>query len=396
MLRIKNNGKLSLVVFCLALAGLGWKLVDGRAAKAVPPAAAAPAVPVTVTKVVQGAVPIELTGLGNVQAFNQVTVRTQVSGQIVKIAYKQGALVHQGQLLVQIDPSPFQAKLDQDHANEQRDQASLANAELDLRRFAPLASKGYASAQQMDTQQSLVDEDRAAVAGDKAVFEQDEISLEDASIISPITGVAGLHLVDIGNVVQPNDATGIVTVTQVQPIAVLFTLPQSELPDVQAQANRAAGTPLSVQAWSQDGSRKLDTGRLTVINNTVDATSGTITLRAVFTNEHKMLWPGEFVQARLIVQTVADGLTVPAPVVQRGPNGAYVWVVTKSVAEMRPVTVGQMVNGQVLITAGLTAGETVVTDGQYGLAPGMHVAIQPNGSDASLQNAQTDMLGIQP
>ena len=396
MLRIKNNGKLSLVVFCLALAGLGWKLVDGRAAKAVPPAAAAPAVPVTVTKVVPGAVPIELTGLGNVQAFNQVTVRTQVSGQIVKIAYKQGALVHQGQLLVQIDPSPFQAKLDQDHANEQRDQASLANAELDLRRFAPLASKGYASAQQMDTQQSLVDEDRAAVAGDKAVIEQDEISLEDASIISPITGVAGLHLVDIGNVVQPNDATGIVTVTQVQPIAVLFTLPQSELPDVQAQADRAAGTPLSVQAWSQDGSRKLDTGRLTVINNTVDATSGTITLRAVFTNENKMLWPGEFVQARLIVQTVADGLTVPAPVVQRGPNGAYVWVVTKSVAEMRPVTVGQMVNGQVLITAGLTAGETVVTDGQYGLAPGMHVAIQPNGSDASLQNAQTDMLGIQP
>ena len=270
--------------------------------------------------------PIELTGLGNVQAFNQVTVRPQVSGQIVKIAYKQGALVQQGSLLVQIDPAPFQAKLDQDDANAQRDQASLANAELDLRRFAPLASKGYASAQQMDTQQSLVDQDRAAVAADQAVIAQDKISLEDAAITSPITGVAGLHLVDIGNVVQPGDVTGIVTVTQVQPIAVLFTLPQSELPDVQAQMNQAAGTPLRVEAWSQDGSRELDTGRLTVINNTVDATSGTITLRAVFTNEHKMLWPGEFVQARLIVKTVADGLTVPTPAVQRGPDGAYVWV----------------------------------------------------------------------
>ncbi len=396
MLRIKNNGKLSLAVSCLALAGLGWKMVDGHAAKAAPQLEAAPAVPVMVAQVARGAVPIELTGLGNVQAFNQVTVRTQVSGPIVKIAYKQGALVQQGSLLVQIDPAPFQAKLDQDDAIAQRDQASLANAELDLRRFAPLASKGYASGQQMDTQQSLVAQDRAAVAADQAVIEQDKISLQDARITSPITGIAGLHLVDIGNVVQPGDATGIVTVTQVQPIAVLFTLPQSELPDVQAQVNQAAGTPLSVQAWSQDGSRELDTGRLTVINNTVDATSGTITLRAVFTNAHKMLWPGEFVQARLVVQTVADGLTVPAAVVQRGPNGAYVWVVTHGVAEMRPVTVGQMVNGQVLITAGLTAGETVVTDGQYGLAPGLQVAIQPNGSDASLQNAQTDMLGIQP
>ena len=153
---------------------------------------------------------------------------------------------------------------------------------------------------------------------------------------------------------------------------------------------------MRVEAWSQDGSRELDTGRLTVINNSVDATSGTITLRAVFTNEHKMLWPGEFVQARLIVKTVADGLTVPTPAVQRGPDGAYVWVVTNGVAAMRPVTVAQMENGRALISAGLTAGETVVTDGQYGLAPGMQVAIQPTGSDTALQNAQTDMLGIQP
>ena len=249
----------------------------------------------------------------------------------------------------------------------------------------------------MDTQQSLVAQDRAAVAADKAVIEQDEISLEDATITSPITGIAGLRLVDIGNVVQPNDTMGLLTVTQVQPIAVLFTLPQSELPDVQAQMNQAAGKQLSVEAWSQDGRKELGTGRLTVINNSVDATSGTITMRAVFANEKKMLWPGEFVQARLIVKTVADGLTVPTPVVQRGPDGAYVWVVTPDgVAETRPVTVSQMVNGQVLISSGLTAGDTVVTDGQYGLAPGMKVSIQATSSGNPLQNAQTDMLGIQP
>ena len=241
----KNSRKLSLIVLCLALAGVGLRLLHGQPAKAAPKQDSVPAVPVTVARVAQGTVPIEFTGLGHVQAFNQVTVRPQVSGQIVKIAYKQGALVQKGSLLVQIDPAPFQAKLDQDDAIAQRDQASLANAELDLRRFMPLAHKGYASAQQMDTQQSLVDQDRAAVAADQAVIAQDEISLEDAAITSPITGVAGLRLVDIGNVVQPSDATGMVTVTQVQPIAVLFTLPQSELPDVQAQMNQAAGKPLA-------------------------------------------------------------------------------------------------------------------------------------------------------
>jgi membrane fusion protein, multidrug efflux system len=394
---MKNNRKVSWIVICLALAGGGWKLFHGQAAKAAPQQAAAPATPVTVAKVAQGAVPIELTGLGHVQAFNQVTVRPQVSGQIVKIAYKQGALVHQGSLLIQIDPSPFQAKLDQDKANEQRDQAHLANAELNLGRFAPLARKGYASTQQMDTQQSLVNQDHAAIAADKAVIEQDEISLEDAAITSPITGIAGLRLVDVGNVVQPNDTTGMVTVTQVEPIAVLFTLPQSDLPDVQAQMNQAAGTQLGVEAWSQDGSKELGSGRLTVINNSVDATSGTITMRAVFTNKSKMLWPGEFVQARLILKTVADGLTVPAPVVQRGPDGAYVWVVTPNgVAETQPVAVSQIVDGRALITSGLSAGETVVTDGQYGLMPGTKVSIQSSSSNNPLQNAQTEMLGIQP
>jgi multidrug efflux system membrane fusion protein len=243
----------------------------------------------------------------------------------------------------------------------------------------------------------MVAQELAAVAADKAVLEQDQLSLDYASIKSPITGVAGLRLVDVGNVVQPSDPQGLVTVTQVTPIAMLFTLPQAELPDVQSAMNHDGGKQLTVEAWSEDGTRKLATGCLTVINNTVDSASGTITLRAVFTNQDEMLWPGEFVQARLIVKTILNGLTVPAAAIQRGPNGAYVWVVPHDdQAKAQPVTVGQLVNGQALITSGLAKGETVVTDGQYGLTPGAPVVIASGDTVNPLQNAQTQMLGIQP
>ena len=195
----------------------------------------------TVTQVAQGTVPVELNGLGHVQAFNQVTIRPQVSGQITQIDYRQGRVVQKGQLLVQIDPRPFQAKVDQDKANLERDLAHLANARTDLNRDQPLARSGYVSAQQADTQQSMVAQELAAVAADKAVLEQDQLSLDYTAIKSPITGVAGLRLVDIGNVVQPSDPQGLVTVTQVTPIAMLFTLPQAELPDVQDAMNQERG-----------------------------------------------------------------------------------------------------------------------------------------------------------
>lgn len=392
---LKMRHSLSGVAVALGLAGGGWYVVGSHKAVAASPAA--PATPVAVTQVVQGNVPVELNGLGHVQAFNQVTIRPQVSGQITQIDYEQGHVVQKGQLLVQIDPRPFQAKVDQDKANLARDLAHLANARTNLNRDQPLARSGYVSAQQADTQQSLVAQELAAVAADKAVLEQDQLSLDYASIKSPITGVAGLRLADIGNVVQPSDPQGLVTVTQVTPIAMLFTLPQAELPDVQSAMNHDGGKQLTVEAWSEDGTRKLATGCLTVINNTVDAASGTITLRAVFTNQDEMLWPGEFVQARLIVKTIPNGLTVPAAVIQRGPNGAYVWVVPHDAkAKTQPVTVGQMVNGQALVTSGLTKGETVVTDGQYGLTPGAPVAIASSDAGNPLQNAQTQMLGIQP
>ncbi len=394
---LKMRHSLSGLAVVLGLAGGGWYVVGSYKADAASAPAPMPATPVTVTPVAQGNVPVELNGLGHVQAFNQVTIRPQVSGQITQIDYRQGHLVQKGQLLVQIDPRPFQAKLDQDKANLVRDLAHLANARTDLNRDQPLARSGYVSAQQADTQQSMVAQELAAVAADKAVLEQDQLSLDYASITSPITGVAGLRLVDIGNVVQPSDPKGLVTVTQVTPIAMLFTLPQAELPEVQDAMNQEGAKQLSVEAWSEDGTRKLATGRLTVINNSVDAASGTITLRAVFANQDRMLWPGEFVQARLIVKTIPNALTVPAPVIQRGPNGAYVWVVQHDhTAEVQPVTVAQMVDGQTLVTSGLSAGETVVTDGQYGLTPGAPVAIQTSAAANPLQNAQTQMLGIQP
>jgi membrane fusion protein, multidrug efflux system len=390
------------IFFSVVLAGLviaGGVYVETGEGHAAMPAPPPPAIPVNVAAVAEGDVPIALSGLGRVQPFNEVTVRPQVAGEITGIDYKQGRTVQKGALLVQIDPRPFQAKLDQANANLERDEAHLANAQTDLERYRPLARNGYVSAQQAETQASMVAQAKAAVAADKAVIEQDQLSLDYASVKSPITGVAGLRQVDIGNFVQPSDTMGLLTVTQVQPIAVNFTLPQEDLPDVQARMQAAGAGNLTVVAYSQDGTRKLGTGRLTVINNTVDAANGTITLRAVFPNRSRMLWPGEFVQARLILDTVHDGLTVPAPVVQRGPQGSYAWVLGPGdTAQVRPVAVTQMVDGKALIASGLKAGESVVSDGQYGLTPGARVSIQPSSADATspLQNAQTQMLGIQP
>jgi len=359
----------------------------------VPPVAVAEA---TVTK---QDVPIELDGLGRVQAFNTVTVRTQVEGQIQQIVFNQGQTVQQGDLLVTIDPRIYEAKLEQDQATLARDQAHLANAQANLGRYKPLERSGYATDQQVDTQQAVIDQLQASIKGDQAVIDQDQVELGYTRITAPITGVTGFRLVDEGNVVHPTDANGLVTIAQIQPIAVLFTLPQAALPDIQRQMAGAGTAGLTVEAWSQDGTSKLDTGTLETLDNTVDAASGTITLRADFPNPQKMLWPGQFVQARLVLRVQQGGLTVPAAVVQRGPDGAFAWVVRPDGTVVpQPIQVAQMVRGTALVTSGLTAGQTVVSDGQYRLQPGDTVAAR-NPADTTrspLMNAQTDTLGIQP
>lgn len=357
------------------------------------------AVPVAEATVARQDVPIELDGLGRVQAFNTVTVRTQVEGQIQRIAYNQGQTVQKGDLLVTIDPRLYQAKLEQDQAALARDQAHLANAQANLNRYKPLEHSGYATDQQVDTQQAMIDQLQASIKGDQAVIDQDQVELGYTQITAPITGVTGFRLVDEGNVVHPTDANGLVTIAQVQPIAVLFTLPQAALPDIQRQMADAGTAGLTVEAWSQDGASKLDTGKLETLDNTVDAASGTITLRADFPNPQKMLWPGEFVEARLVLRVQQDGLTVPAAVVQRGPDGAFAWVVRPdATVAPQPIQVAQMVRGTALVTSGLSVGQTVVSDGQYGLRPGDKVAVRSPGdtADTPLMNGQTDTLGIQP
>ncbi|WP_186002674.1 efflux RND transporter periplasmic adaptor subunit [Mycobacterium sp. KBS0706] len=358
-----------------------------------------PPVPVAEATVTKQDVPIELDGLGRVQAFNTVTVRTQVEGQIQQIAYDQGQTVKKGDLLVTIDPRIYQAKLEQDQAALARDQAHLANAQANLGRYKPLERSGYATDQQVDTQQAMIDQLQASIKGDQAVIDQDQVELGYTKITAPITGVTGFRLVDEGNVVHPTDANGLVTIAQIQPIAVLFTLPQAALPDIQRQMAGAGTAGLTVEAWSQDGTGKLDTGTLETLDNTVDAASGTITLRADFPNPQKMLWPGEFVQARLVLRVQHDGLTVPAAVVQRGPDGAFAWVVRPDGTVVpQPIQVAQMVRGTALVTSGLAAGQTVVSDGQYGLQRGDTVTARgpADAADAPLMNSQTDTLGIQP
>lgn len=376
---------------------LGTDIFDPVSSAA--PIPVVPPVPVAEATVTKQDVPIELDGLGRVQAFNTVTVRTQVEGQIQRIAFNQGQTVQQGDLLVTIDPRLTQSKLEQDQATLARDQAHLANAQANLNRYKPLERSGYATDQQVDTQQAMIDQLQASIKGDQAVIDQDQVELGYTKITAPISGVTGFRLVDEGNVVHPTDANGLVTIAQIQPIAVLFTLPQAALPDIQRQMAAAGTAGLTVEAWSQDGTSKLDTGKLETLNNTVDAASGTITLRADFPNPQKLLWPGEFVEARLVLRVQHDGLTVPAAVVQRGPDGTFAWVVrSNGTVAPQPIQVAQMVRGTALVTSGLSAGQTVVSDGQYGLQPGDTVAARgpADTTDAPLMNAQTDELGIQP
>lgn len=389
-------------VVVLTACALAWLQWPGERAEADP---GPPTVPVTVAAVAQGDVPIELDALGRVQAFNTITVRTQVAGQIQKLAFEEGQPVQAGQLIAQIDPRPLQATVAQDQAALARDRANLANAEADLRRYIPLATKGLVSTQQVETQRALVAQMNATIDADQAGLDRDQIQLGYTSITAPIAGIAGLRLVDIGNVVSPTDPQGLVVITQVQPIAVLFTVPQADLPEIQTRMTEAGSDGLVVEAWSQDNSRKLGTGQLSIINNLVDPTSGTVTLKGIFPNQQHLLWPGQFVSVRLVLHVQKGGLTVPSAAIQQGPKGAYVWTVAQDGnARQAAVTVEQSVRGQALISSGLTVGEQVVTNGQYGLTPGAHVAVQPSETPQDnsgqpgrpMRNNQNIRLGISP
>ncbi len=371
----------------LAIAGaLYFTLAPAFEKSAVAPLAAA-AVPVVAGVVSSHEVPLYLRGVGTVIGYNTDVVRSQIQGQLTQITFTEGQTVKAGDLLAQIDPRPYQAQLDQMTANRDRDQAQLANAIANLGRYTELENKGFATPQLSDTQKAQVAQLQSAIKADEALIEQAEVQLGYTRLTSPIPGVTGVRQIDVGNIIHPTDPNGLVVVTQVEPISLIFTLPQAELPRIQMQMAKG---PLSVLAFSQDDKIKLDEGKLLLVNNQIAQATGTIQLKATFPNTAHLLWPGQLVNARLLVETRKDGLTVAAPAVQQGQSGSYVYVISpEGKAEVRPVTVAQISEGEALIDSGLKANETVVVDGQYKLAQDSPVRILHGKAarEADLQSA---------
>jgi multidrug efflux system membrane fusion protein len=344
-----------------------------KASAATP--AALPSVPVVAGTVTQHDVPIYLTGVGTVIAYNTDVVRAQIQGQIISINFTEGQTVHAGDLLAQIDPRPYQALIEQYTGNLERDQAQLKNAQANLTRYTSLGDKGWATPQLIETQQAQVGELQAAIKTDQALIDAAKVQLSYARLTSPIDGVVGIRQIDVGNIISPSNTNGLVVVTQLHPISLIFTLPETSLPQIQQQQQNTK-TPLTVFAYNQDNSMQLDQGVLGLVNNEILQTTGSIQLKANFANKSNKLWPGELVNARLLLDTRHNGLTVPAAVVQQGSKGPYAYVVNPdNTVSIRPIKVAQISDGQALIDSGLKADEQVVVDGQYKLQPGTRVTM---------------------
>jgi multidrug efflux system membrane fusion protein len=332
-----------------------------------------PPVPVVAGKVEKKDIPIYIGGLGNVVGYNTVTVRTRVDGQLDKVAFTEGQDVHVGDLLAQIDPRPFKAALEQAVAKKNQDEAQLANAKLDVDRYSTLLEQKAVTTQKVDTQKALVAQLDATVKADDAAIESARVQLDYTTINSPIDGRAGIRLVDQGNVVHAADGTGLVVITQLHPIYVVFTLPEQNLQAIQREMSKG---PLSVIALGRDNNTELGKGSLSVVDNQIDMTTGTIKLKATFPNDDLQLWPGQFVNVRLLVTTKKDGIVVPGSVVQRGPDSTFAFVIKEDDSvEIRPIKVAQFEDGKALIEEGLSVGERVVVDGQYRLQPGSRVKL---------------------
>jgi membrane fusion protein, multidrug efflux system len=358
----------------VAIALLAVVLVVGRGLHKSASAAtrkAAPAIAVDTATAVRADVPVFLQGLGTVQAFYTVTVTARVDGELQRVAFTEGQTVHKGDLLAQIDPRPNQAAFDQAMATKVKDEAQLANAKRDFERYTKLQPQDLASKQTVDTQRALVDQLAAQLKVDQAVIDNARTQLEYTRITSPITGRTGIRLVDPGNIVHGANSTGIVVVTQMQPIAVIFTLPEEDLEAVNAAL--AAG-PVTVTTVSRHGGNELDRGTLTLIDNEIQQATGTLKLKATFDNSRNTLWPGQYVDTRVLVHTDRDAVTIPGSAVQLGPDGPFTFVVKgDSSVEVRPLTLGVQTDAVTVVAAGLALNERVVTSNQYRLQAGTHV-----------------------
>ena len=378
------------LIVTISAASVAW----WRQSRAAPTKEApTPPTPVVAATVDAHTVPIYLRGMGTVIAFNNVVLRSQITGPLIKVSFVQGQTVHKGDVLAEIDPRPYQAQLDQATANRDRDQAQLINAQANLGRYVPLQAKGFATGQLVDTQKAQVAQLEAAVKSDQAVIENAQVNLSYTKLRAAIDGVTGIRQIDEGNIIHPTDANGLVDLTQIQPISLIFTLPQTTFPEIQQEMAKG---PVKVLAYSQDEKIKLDEGELLLIDNQINQTTGTIRLRATFSNAQRLLWPGELVNARLLLKTEPDGLTIAAAAVQQGPKGSYVYVVMPAdqSVQVRPVQIAQISDGQALIASGLKAGETVVVDGQYRLQSGTHVTILQGqaAQEANMQSAVEQAL----
>jgi len=389
------------IAACLAGGYVGWQWLNKNAGPQTIAAPAAAPVPVIASVVQRRDFPIVLSGVGTVTALNSATVRSMVTEQIVGIDFIDGQAVKKGQLLAQLDPTTLQAQLDQAEANLARDQAHLDNGEVNLNRYIPLAKQGFAAQQQVDTQQARNAQIQAEIAADNAAIDYAKAQLNYTRLVAPFDGVAGIRLLDIGNIIHasttrgfPGEPNGLVVINQIQPISVMFTLPAAAIPQVQ---DALAKGSVKVIAQSADGKTDLDTGTLAAIDNQANANSGTISLKAVFPNQDRRLWPGTFVNIQVITATVDNGLTVPLDAVQQGPQGQYVFVVGDDhKVAMRPVSLRESLHGEALIEAGLREGETVVVRGQYRLSPGTLVTLADPKDPDAVPNPTTASAGMLP
>src|SRR5580704_5960636 len=333
--------------------------------------------PVGTAKVDKGDMPVVLSGLGTVTPLAMVTVKTQINGQLIEVAFREGQMVNKGDLLAQIDPRPYQVALAQAEGQLAKDQALLKNAELDLVRYRTLVAQNSIARQQLDTQAALVQQDRGVVQSDQAQVDAQKLNLTYCRITSPVTGRVGLRQVDPGNYVQTSDASGLVVITQLQPISVIFTLPEDNLPVVMRRTR--GGATLAVTAFDRTGATKLDTGRLDTIDNQIDTTTGTVKLRAIFDNPDQSLFPNQFVNVQLLVDTVHDATLIPNAAIQRGPPGTFAYVVKPDeTVTAQPVALGPADDKQTAVTKGLEPGQLVVTDGADRLKEGAKVRLAEN------------------
>jgi multidrug efflux system membrane fusion protein len=391
---------LGLAVAAVAAGGyLGWQHFAHNPGAAV--ADAPPPVPVIAVTVQKQNFPIVLTGIGNVAALNSATVRSMVTEQIINIDFKDGQDIKKGQLLAQLDPTTYEAQLDQAEANLARDEAHLENGRIDLGRYVPLAKEGAAPQQLAATQQAKVAQEEATIKADQATIAYAKTQLSYTKLVAPFDGVAGIRLLDVGNIIHssstrgfPTEPNALVVINQIQPISVMFALAATDIPE--AQEALAKG-PVKAIALSADGKTELDTGTLAAIDNQANTTSGTITLKAIFPNTGRKLWPGMFVNVQVVTQVQDNGLTVPLDAVQQGPQGPFVFVIDPDhKVAMQPVLLRETLNGEALIDKGLSAGETVVVRGQYRLTPGTVVSLANPNDAAAVPNPTPASAGLLP